>query len=370
MDAFARSQRSPDRFRTLSLESLEDRFLLSAPGVTALAASTPVTLGSAPRTAAIGQASPGAVTAPTTASSSRQNDAGSDATVYYATDNRTDSNSVSTTAAPAPSPASGASAAARVNAPKASVATASAAAAGETVAAYRRSAAAREPDGGGERDGGAGDYDKVRDGRYDEDTHTGADSVVRAETSAADDGVEAREEVASGRPARADVAVRALAVPGPVVAAAEQAATPPDAAPAERAIAPGPRSGAEALRSEQPGPVPNTPPDGAHLLAPEATPVADGTIFACLRRVEAPSAGAFGIDLSAIKHGVDAFFARLGELSPEADGKNRAVSVTVWLAGVTAAALEIARVRNKARRSALTPAGPFGTGDGSSREIT
>jgi hypothetical protein len=70
-----------------------------------------------------------------------------------------------------------------------------------------------------------------------------------------------------------------------------------------------------------------------------------------------PSAGEIGLNLHLIEHGLESFFARL--TGPVEDGYwgGSAASISSWLAGVAAAALQIARVRDRARRPALSPDG-------------
>jgi hypothetical protein len=70
-----------------------------------------------------------------------------------------------------------------------------------------------------------------------------------------------------------------------------------------------------------------------------------------------PSAGEIGLNLHLVEHGLESFFARL--TGPVEDGYwgGSAASISSWLAGVAAAALQIARVRDKARRPSLSPDG-------------
>jgi hypothetical protein len=70
-----------------------------------------------------------------------------------------------------------------------------------------------------------------------------------------------------------------------------------------------------------------------------------------------PSAGEVGLDLHLIEHGLASFFARLSGPLEEGDGQASAAGIVSCLAAVATAALEIARVRDKARRSPLSPDG-------------
>jgi hypothetical protein len=70
-----------------------------------------------------------------------------------------------------------------------------------------------------------------------------------------------------------------------------------------------------------------------------------------------PSVGDVGVNLHLIERGLESFFARLAGPVEDGNWDSSAAGIASWLAGVAAAALEIARVRDKARRYALSPDG-------------
>jgi hypothetical protein len=68
----------------------------------------------------------------------------------------------------------------------------------------------------------------------------------------------------------------------------------------------------------------------------------------------APTAGEVGLDLRLVEQGVRAFFTRLTSLKGEGGSARLTSGIAAsWLTAVAAVALEIARARDKARRSSL-----------------
>jgi hypothetical protein len=100
------------------------------------------------------------------------------------------------------------------------------------------------------------------------------------------------------------------------------------------------------------------PPAGGHLrativgLTNSWRPAENLSALDRLLAAGTPSAGAATLDAALIEQGVEAFFARLSAGDSASAGGGLSAGVASWLASVAAAALEIARHRDKSWRSA------------------
>ena len=208
--------------------------------------------------------------------------------------------------------------------------------------------AAATSDRGRDRDDGTDDDDDGRRARLYGDA-----SEVRAAAQTATARPDDRPAVTRAMPASGSGSGEDAEEPSPQQTPAVTAATPalaetekplPAAVRAERAELPDRLPGAGV--NEVPAAASDAAPEGLTGLGPP--------------RAGDPAAGEVGLDLRAIEQGVEAFFARLSPLNTEGGGGLQAARTASWLTAVAAAALEIARVRDKARRSSLALDGTAG----------
>jgi hypothetical protein len=108
------------------------------------------------------------------------------------------------------------------------------------------------------------------------------------------------------------------------------------------------------LPEVSPGPIARGPAANPQPASPEVIEVPDARAALGMPWFGAPVAGDVGLDLALVERGVHAFFARLASL--EGEGGHPALTNGIaasWLTAVAAVAFEIARARDKARRSSL-----------------
>jgi hypothetical protein len=102
------------------------------------------------------------------------------------------------------------------------------------------------------------------------------------------------------------------------------------------------------------------------FIASRPAPAADGSPLEGkhqldrLLQADEPTAGTTSVDLGQVEIGLESFFARLTNTSTESVGGGPSVSVAAWLATVAAAALEIARVRDRVYRARSASNGTTG----------
>jgi hypothetical protein len=97
--------------------------------------------------------------------------------------------------------------------------------------------------------------------------------------------------------------------------------------------------------------------ESGQVAGVEADPGAGTWAVPGLLRAGDPSAGAVGLDLRLVEQGVTSFFARLVGQGGDGEGRYLNSGTATWLAAVAAAALQVARVRDRTRRGAQNPAG-------------
>jgi hypothetical protein len=333
MEAFTR-KRSSARSRRLLLEPLEERYLLTtllnpAGALTSPTVSAPPDVVTAPVAA-----SPPVVTQPATGPGVSPSPYPADGSPTTAP--QTYDGSPSTVGSPKTGTAS------RTGAISPSV--------------DQRSAAPAASVRGHDRDHGKGD-----DYHGDED-----DEDDEHEARLAEEASVARTAVGASAIRTDDAAEEAesrLVLPSAGPGGEQQEAAPPPS-PASAAA-----SEAVALERAQPAAartetatLPDAPP-GAFVRGPaaelqpavaEAIEVPETRTAFGIPWSGAPAAGAVGVDLRLVEQGVHAFFARLTSLQGDAvsAGLTNGIAAS-WLTAVAAVALEIARARDKARRSSL-----------------
>jgi hypothetical protein len=107
-----------------------------------------------------------------------------------------------------------------------------------------------------------------------------------------------------------------------------------------------------------PRPIVRGPAADRQPASPEVIEVPDARAAFGMPWFGAPVAGEVGLDLALVERGVHAFFTRLASL--EGEGGHSALTNGIaasWLTAVAAVALEIARARDKGRRSSLSADG-------------